>query len=133
MDINYYNTFISTAPDSPASSAEIPACRKRQSIPLIQYKLLSQEPYNYTQKDVLWKTHIIHKGVKATSEAKAMFFSKGQPCLRSSALAKKYGWGFHFNKNGKVALIPVGSKKYNQLVGDETIKQLVAMRTSRKT
>ncbi len=25
---------------------------------------------------------------------------KGQACLRSSALAKRYGWGFHFDEQG---------------------------------
>lgn len=59
------------------------------------------------------------------------FFSKGQPCLRCSPLAKRYGWGIHHNKDGKVAIFSVDSPEYNKLLVDEKISKTKAMRLKR--
>ncbi len=134
--MNYVHTFISIASDSLATTAEVPTIKgKRKTIPLIQYELLTGNPYAYTQEDLLWITHTVHKSIppsEATASARRVFFAKGQPCLRSSALAKKYGWGFHFDGEGHIALVPTGSAKYNQLATKKDLLQLAAMRSKRE-
>jgi len=59
------------------------------------------------------------------------FFSKGQPCLRSSPLVKRYGWGVHFNKDGKAAIYAIESSEYRKLYKDKTIKHLKGMKSKR--
>jgi hypothetical protein len=60
------------------------------------------------------------------------FFSKGQPCFRSSPLTKRYGWGVHSNEEGKVAIYPLESDEYKKLSNDKNLKELKAMRSKRK-
>ncbi|WP_344308138.1 DUF6157 family protein [Brevibacterium samyangense] len=59
-------------------------------------------------------------------------FARGQPCLRSSPLAKRYGWGFHYDAEGRVALVPVGSPEYEAFVTDDSLTVVKAMRSKRK-
>ena len=61
-----------------------------------------------------------------------LFFSKGQPCLRASALTKRYGWGIHYNQEGKIALVPVESPEYKKLLEDPATTKYKAMRSSKK-
>jgi hypothetical protein len=62
----------------------------------------------------------------------AELFQKGHPCMRASALTKRYGWGAHYNQHGKIALYPMESEEYQQFVQAPTgIKVLGAMRTKR--
>ena len=63
--------------------------------------------------------------------ARAAFFAKGQPCLRSSALAKRYGWGIHSDEGGRVALYARESERYAQLAADPHVNHLKAMRNKR--
>ncbi len=48
--------------------------------------------------------------------ARIEFFSKGQPCLCSSDLAKRYGWGIHCDARGRVALLGVDTPEYQDFV-----------------
>jgi hypothetical protein len=59
------------------------------------------------------------------------FFAKDQPCLRSSALGKRYGWGIHSDADGKVALYARESQDYQRLANDPTLKHLKAFRSKR--
>lgn len=63
--------------------------------------------------------------------AREKFFAKGQACLRTSPLAKTYGWGIHHDEKGRVALIPMESEQYNRLSEDSSIQQVKAMRSKR--
>ena len=114
--MNYVDTFITVAPDCPATVGVVPPMRgNRTPAHLIQYELIAANPYALTQEDVLWEVHVRHKGLhgKETSEeARAAFFATPRACLRSSALPKKYGWGIHFDPDGKVALYPMESDEY---------------------
>lgn len=132
---NYTSTFISVAEDCPVETAEIPPLRgSRKTAARIQYEMISESPYKYTSDDVLFRIyarkHQIPEAEK--SEERKKFFSKGQPCLRSSALGKRYGWGIHSDETGRVAIFPVESEEYRRYSSDEKLKQLKAMRTSRK-
>ncbi|MYB76160.1 MAG: hypothetical protein F4X83_03500 [Chloroflexi bacterium] len=135
--MNYTDTFISTAPDCPLANAKAPPLRgMRKSLPRIQYELLHGSPYTYTQEDVLWLAHVIHKELPEsdrTAQHRQAFFTKGQPCLRSSPLAKKYGWGFHFDTDGRVALVPAGSPEYARFQEEQDLRQLHALRNRRGT
>lgn len=135
--MNYVDTFIAVADDSPADQGAVPTERGgKKTVALIQYELLAKHPYRYTQEDVLWQTHARHKEIPAAKLAadgevlRAAFFAKDQPCLRSSPLARRYGWGFHFDPKGKVAMYAVESKEYKQLM-KRASKVLKALRSSR--
>jgi len=49
---------------------------------------------------------------KNDKKLRSKFFEKNQPCLRTSTLTKKYGWGIHFNNKGKAALYSKDSVEY---------------------
>ena len=136
--MNYVDTFILTAEDCPASTGVVPQAKtEKKPVAVIQYEMLAGHPYEYTQEDVLFQTFVRHKGVPAAelkARGKAMreeFFAKPQACLRASPLAKTYGWGFHFDEKGKVALYPKGSAEYEKL-SKRASRVLKALRSSRK-
>ena len=53
--MNYFNTFIEVADDSPVSAAEVPPPRNgAKTIPLLQYEMIANHPYDYVQEDVLF-------------------------------------------------------------------------------
>ena len=59
------------------------------------------------------------------------FLPKGQACMRSSPLGKRYGWGIHSNTDSKLAIYAVESEEYRRLANDAGVKHLRAMRTRR--
>ena len=125
--MSYVDSFITVAEDCPVPRSVVPQAKseKKKSIAAIQYELLADAPYVYTQEDVLFQTYVRHKGIPLTDlEARGdalreEFFSKLQPCLRTSPLARKYGWGFHFDRAGKVALYPRESTEYQSFANGE--------------
>jgi len=46
-------------------------------------------------------------------------------------LTKRYGWGIHFDAEGKVALYAVESEEYNHLSQNKNLKMLKAMRSKK--
>jgi len=64
---------------------------------------------------------------------RAEFFHKNHPCLRASALTKRYGWGVHFNSKGKAALYSRDSKEYEAFEENRggAVKLVKAMRNKR--
>lgn len=131
---NYSNTFIAVAPDCPATEGTPPASKApKPTLAEQQFALLSEAPYRYTSDELLFSIHAERQGIPATEreEARTLFFSKGQPCLRTSPLAKRYGYGFHFNAQGLVALLPLGSAAYAEKLNDTSLRQVQAMRSAR--
>ncbi|HLR26291.1 MAG TPA: DUF6157 family protein [Fodinibius sp.] len=130
---NYFNTFLEVADDCPVDKAEMPPERGRKTIVRMQYEMISENPYKYTSDDVIFnvftKKHSIPEEDKA--EEREKFFSKGRACLRSSALGKRYGWGIHYDEEGKMALYGVESDKYKKLANDESLDHQKAMRSRR--
>ena len=99
----------------------------------IQFELISQHPYGFTSDEIIFHVYAI-KNDLATSDyaiAKKEFFSKGQACLRSSALAKRYGWGIHADHRGKVALIGLETDDYKKYCSDISLKKVKAMRSKK--
>ena len=132
---NYYETFIEVAEDCPVETAVIPAPGKNgaKTIALYQYEMISQHPYQYTSDDVLFEVHAQRKEIPESDKEtkREKFFSKGQPCMRSSPLGKRFGWGVHSNEDGKIAIYAVESDEYRRLANDNTIRHLKAMRSKR--
>ncbi|WP_409484319.1 DUF6157 family protein [Arsenicicoccus dermatophilus] len=52
--------------------------------------------------------------------------------LRTSPLAKTYGWGIHSDGQGRVALVPLGSARYAELLADGSVTKVAAMRSARR-
>lgn len=133
-DTNYYDTFIQVAEDCPVSEAILPKAKgESRTIPVIQYEMLSNHPYRFTQEDVLFEVFAERNQISEQERAAARekFFSKGQPCLRTSSLGKRYGWGIHHDPQGKVAIYAVESEEYVKLMNDRGITQCKAMRSKR--
>ncbi len=140
MEWNYYNTFIAVSPDCSAEYGQVPQDKKSgRTKPSLEYELASQ-PYAYTQKELMFEVHARHKGISEgeLAERKAdlqqAFYAKPTACMRASMLPKKYGWGIHFNGEGKMKLIARESEEYAYFAegGDREVKVVPGMRSSRK-
>ncbi len=131
---NYHDTFIEVAEDCPASIAEPPP-RKDGKITVanIEFDLIAGNPYRHTSDDVVFHVYATRNDIAdaGLADEREAFFSKGRPCLRSSALAKRYGWGIHSDAEGRVALVAVESPEYQQFASSATLKHLKAMRSKR--
>lgn len=114
---NYFATFIAVAPDSPAEKGEMPPPRKSRSVADHTHAMVVDQPYVYTSDEVLFTVFADRKELAEEDReaARAVFFSKGQPCLRASPLTKQYGWGAHFNAQGKVAIYGCETAAYRAL------------------
>jgi hypothetical protein len=130
---NYTNTFIAVADDCPTDVGSIPPEKQEPTIARMQYEMIRDHPYRYTSDEVVFAIYATKNRIEAADiEAqRAAFFSKGQPCLRSSPLGKRYGWGIHSNGESKIALYARDSDEYRQLSNDTTLKQLKAMKSAR--
>ncbi len=129
---NYFNTFIAVSDDCAARAGGVPPAKGRaRTAANIQYEMVSRSPYRYSSDDVLFLCFAEKHGLKGSELAKerSAFFSKGQPCFRSSALVKRYGWGVHSDANGRIALYGVGTAEYDRFVRDEKVRVLKGMRS----
>lgn len=134
----YINTLIKVAEDCPVENSEIPVTKKdKKSAHLIQYELLKNNPYKFGHEDLIFEVFIQQKEIpeetlkKDKEKIRAELFSKGHPCLRASALTKRYGFGAHYNDKGKIAFYPMESKEYKSFLNDKAVKTLSAMRTKK--
>ena len=131
---NYFNTLIEVADDCPVSETAAPPAREaKPTVASLQYELISTAPHRYTSDDVIFTVHADRAGIPEPDRAaeRERFFAKGQPCLRSSPLAKRYGWGIHSDAEGRVALVAMGSAEYQRLAADPGTSHLKAMRSKR--
>ena len=104
-----------------------------KTVARMQFELIQANPYQYTSDEVIF-TIFATRNQFAESELvarQADFFSKGQPCLRSSPLGKTYGWGIHYDHESKIAIYARESEAYQQLKADPALKQIKAMRSSK--
>jgi hypothetical protein len=135
---NYKNTFITAAPDCPATTGTAPAPRgSKKTVAELQYELLHANPFTLTSDALYFAVHTERLGLSAKEvEAKrdelwVALFEKPQACLRASALAKTYGWGFEFDDAGRVALVAIDSPRYRQLAKGKQLNVLAAMRSKK--
>jgi hypothetical protein len=136
--VNYLETLIAVADDCPVHTSVEPALRGgKKTVAVLQYELLSEQPFRLTQEDVLFLSWLHRQpGFQDKSEDEVAtlrdaFFAKDQPCLRASPLPKKYGFGLLCDAEGRVALCPVESEEYKTHLQGGKVKVLKAMRSSR--
>jgi hypothetical protein len=136
--MSYVETMIRVAPDSPTQTAIIPTGKDgKKTVAVLEYELLMGEPYTDTQDKVQFAVHAMHKNISDTKleahlpELYAAFVAKPRACFRASPLPKKYGWGVHYDFQGRIALYAVNSPEYQRLTQLEGTKQLLAMRSSK--
>lgn len=133
--MSYKNTLITISEDSKVSSAKVPVIKnEKPTIAYIEHDLINNNPYKFTQEDVQFKTYLIKNQIEAenAAELREQFFSKFKACFRASPLVKNYGWGIHYNNQGKIAIYDVNSEMYNQLLKQDDITKLKGMRSKRK-
>ena len=136
QQMNYLATFIQIAPDSKAAEPVAPQPRGgKKSIACIEFDLISSNPYRFTQEEIqflvfLERETISRPKVPSRHRLWDSFIAKPRACLRSSSLPKIYGWGLHFDEEGKVALVGVGSPEYDCLAS-ANLKQKYALRSRR--
>ena len=134
--MGYTNTFISVAEDCPAVTGEVPReSRSGPTVAGVQYAMLSSAPGRWTQEDVLLGSSPQVRGREVAPDElarlRAEYFAQPRACLRASPLPKTYGWGLHFDAEGRVTLHAVDSPEYARLSRDPTLTQLRAMRSHR--
>jgi hypothetical protein len=130
MATGYTNTFITVAPDCPADVGVAP--ERPKSVAGLEYSLLAESPYRLTGDDLLLAVHLRHKGIGEDADLDAVrgaFFAKPHPCFRASMLPKRYGWGAHYDDEGRIALYGVETDGYRRLAASEDLKVIPAMRT----
>lgn len=130
---NYTNTLIEIAEDCPAKAGEIPPMKNKKSVANLQYELLIDHPYQFTSDEILFSVFATRKELKEEDleSQKTQFFSKGQACFRASPLTKRYGWGVHADKAGKIALFGAETATYQALKADDSVQKKNAMRSKR--
>ena len=129
---NYVDTLITVALDTKAGAATSPPTGKG-SVAELQFAMIHGHDYELTSDDVAFGVHADRKGIDADAreDARDQFFAKGQPCMRTSPLAKTYGWGIHSDAEGRVALVPMESNRYRTLIADDATVKRAAMKSSR--
>jgi hypothetical protein len=130
---NYFDTFIEVAEDLKANCGTKPPAKDKKTVAEMQYELIAQNPYKYTSDDILFQVFADRNDLTKAEykQAREQFFSKGQPCFRSSPLTKTYGFGIHNDSNGKVALFGIETDEYQKFLADTAIKKVKAMKSSK--
>lgn len=132
--MGYYNTFIMASDDCPVASGTIPEARNgKRAIACIQFDLLSGNPYQHTEEDFLFQTFLMQNHIteENLTSIRDEFFSKPKACLRASPLVKKYGWGLHYDAEGKIAMFGIETSQYQELGKSTHDKVLKGMRSKR--
>ncbi len=97
---DYVNTFIEVAEDCPVAEAEVPPAKGgAKTVAGWHYELIVGHPYEFTSDDVIFEVYAERAGIPPEERGveRERFFSKGQPCLRSSPLGN--GWGTHHDSS----------------------------------
>jgi hypothetical protein len=138
--VDYFSTFITVAPDSSAAAGTVPPVRPDPSVAQRTYDMIAEHPYRYTSGDVLFTVWADRRDLPTAerADARQQFYSKGQACLRSSDLGKRYGWGIHADAEGRVAVYGIDSPEYQAFatgtspIDSSPVKVTPAMRSSRR-
>ncbi len=105
--------------------------RGKKPVHLIQLELLRAAPYHFDHETLVLESELLRE--PSTGETRREILtrlrSRPLPCLRTSPLAKRYGWGFHFDAVGKVAAYAAGSEIYAKLAASSGLQQIAAVRS----
>jgi hypothetical protein len=131
------DTFVRVSADCATEHSVVPISKKvTKSVHQIQYELLIERPYYYTHEELIFQVHLIHKDIAiddpeiSLESVREQLFSKSHACLRASMLPKQYGWGVHYDAEGRIALYGMESAEYDKFLenADGEIKLVNAMR-----
>jgi len=135
--MSYNSTFIRIASDSSRTEAVAPPVKPdKPTVASLQYELLTRHPGEFTEQELYFRVHCRRQGLdEAQAESRRPqiwqeLFSRPQACLRASPLPKSYGWGVHYDENGRIRLVGVETAEYRQLC-ESTLSQTAAMRSKR--
>lgn len=132
---NYFYTLITVAEDCKALKGEMPPVKiDKLTVANLQFDRLIKHPNKINSDDLIFdifaeRNEILEDDIESE---RTKFYSKGQACLRTSPLAKTYGWGIYYDHEGKIRLIDSASEEYEKMLKDDKIKKLPAMRSSKK-
>lgn len=131
MTTNDFNAFITVSGDCPVDRGTPP--HKAGGIAQLQYVLLAEQPYTLTSDDLLFEVHVRRHGIAEADRdwAREAFFGRSQACLRASPLVKQFGWGVHYDEQGRVALYGVETDDYRRLSASSDLKVVPGMRSRR--
>ncbi|MCW1924405.1 DUF6157 family protein [Luteolibacter arcticus] len=132
--MSFRDTFVRIAADCPGSAGVEPPRRGgKKPVHLIQLELLRAAPHHFTHQSLVVESELLREPPTGESRNQIVvrICSKPLPCLRCSPLAKRYGWGFHFDGEGKIAVHAAGSASYEKLAADPKLDQVSAMRSKR--
>lgn len=134
--MGYTDTFIAVAEDCRATTGEVPA--ERAAGPTVagtHYAMLAAAPGRWTQEDVLLasspQVRGRHLDKSELGRLREEYFRRPRACLRASPLPRTFGWGLHYDADGRITLHAVDSPEYAQLGSDASLTPLRAMRSSR--
>jgi hypothetical protein len=135
--MSYSQTFIRVSPDTKATAGTLPPEKAgARTVAGWQHALLGEHPYQFTERELYFRVHCHRHGI-SDAEAKkrrdailAEVFAKPQACLRASPLPKNYGWGVHYDDQGRIAIVGMETAAYREL-STSPLKQLDAMRSKR--
>ena len=131
---NYKNTFIEIADDCPTTAGEIPPTKgDTKTVANIQFEMVKENPYKFTSDEILFQVYADRNKLAKNkyTEEREEFFSKGQPCFRASPLTKRYGWGVHYDQDGKMAIFGAESAEYKKLSKDKSLQVIKAMKSKK--
>lgn len=133
--MNYTQTFIHVSADTRARASKVPTVKPgaAKTVAVLEHELIAAAPYTLTQEEVQFAVHVRRQGLSDADVLERRdalwnsFFSKPMACMRCSPLPKTYGWGLHFDEQGRVALVPMESPRYAELAEDPGLTQTRAM------
>jgi hypothetical protein len=138
MSLHITKTFVVVADDCRAASGIVPAPKGgKATVAVLEYDLLSGHPYRYTLEDLIFEVHLARNRVSEKqreargAEIRAELFKRSHACMRASPLTKSYGWGAHYDKDGRLAIYPRESAEYARLSKSKGLDVVKAMRNSR--
>jgi len=138
MALYITKTFVAVADDCPAASAITPSQKGgKATVAALQYEFLSAHPYKYTLEDLIFEVHLARSQIPEQErklrgdEIRAELFSRSHACMRASPLTKSYGWGAHYDEDGRLAIYPRESRQYARLSTAKDLDVVKAMRNRR--
>ena len=128
---NYFDTFIEVAPDTKVSCGTPPPSKEKKTVAQLPYELIGNNPYQFSSDDILFQVYADKHDLKESEykQAREQLFSKGQPCMRTSPLAKTYGYGIHSDSDGKIALYGMETREYANFMKDPGVVKVKAMKS----
>lgn len=112
---------IEVAEDCAEKNAKEPPDRSPKTIMRIEYELLIENPYAYTEREFFHEVHVVHR---KKPDLKIDSYN-----IKRCPLVQSYGWGIHRNRDGKLALVAIESNRYKEL--QETINTTKSYRKNK--